>query len=448
LFGRQLISVALKFIGVLLITRVLGPEGYGSYVAAFGVYQYILSIGQAGIGVFLVRHEGTPSAQHYGTATSLLLILSLTVAVVVEAAVAPMSAYVGVTGFSEVIRIMILALPLQTLSIPAVSNIERSLNYRAVAMVELGGQVVYYFVAIPLVYGYGAIGLAYAWIAQQFVTFALAYYLARQRPTFGWDSKIAREIIAYSWTFSFANWIWQARSLVNPFVVGPALGGYAVGIVGMTIGILEMLSILKTIAWRLSVSVLARVQSDHAKLVKALSEGMEIQTLAIGSILLGFSWFGQWIIPLVFGARWLPVLDIYPFVAASYLTIALFNIHSATLSVLHLNKPLAIYHLVHIVVFAAAAQLLVPLLGMKGYGWAELSTLPVYFLLHRAIARAIGSPDYRLALIWWSGALVGLFWREIGLWAIAAPFVALVVPSSTAKLKSYFVLVRQRRATS
>ena len=92
--------------------------------------------------------------------------------------------------------------------------------------------------------------------------------------------------------------------LVNPMVVGPALGAQAVGLIGMTIGVLEMLSIIKTIVWRLSVAIFAEVQRDRSKLRQGDRGAMELQTLAIGAILLGFAWTGHIIVPWLFGERW------------------------------------------------------------------------------------------------------------------------------------------------
>jgi PST family polysaccharide transporter len=262
-------------------------------------------------------------------------------------------------------------------------------------------------------------------------------------PRFSFDPAVARGIVRYAADFSVANWIWQLRMLVNPLIVGPALGAKAVGIVGMTIGLLEMLSIIKTIAWRLSVAILTKFRSNVERLRTAVTEGMELQVLAVGAILLGFDWTGEWLVPRLFGARWLGVMDIYPYIALSYLTQATFNIHSAVLSVINRNRDLAVYHTVSVAVFAAVAQIMVSRVGIDGYGYGEVATIPAYFLMHFFLARAIGSPDYRITAIWWCGAAIGLFWR-FEHWAILAPFLALLLPVSLRKLRKLIGDVRKR----
>src|SRR5271169_4592102 len=55
LYVRQVISIALNLLGILVITRVIGPEGYGAYAAASGIYLFVESLGEAGIEVYLIR---------------------------------------------------------------------------------------------------------------------------------------------------------------------------------------------------------------------------------------------------------------------------------------------------------------------------------------------------------------------------------------------------------
>lgn len=447
LVGRQVVSILLKLIGVMLITRVLGPASYGAYVSAFNVYQYALLLGQAGVGVYLLRHQGDVAESSYRTAYTILVGMAVILTFGVEAGTGALSSWIGVEGFDDVMQVMIFALPFQLLAVPASVRLERRFDYKNVAMLEILGQLAYYALAIPLVMmHFGPVALGVAWLVQQVVTCIVAHWVARVVPRFAFDPAVARQIIRYASTFSVANWIWQLRMLMNPLIVGPVLGATAVGIIGMTIGLLEMLSIIKTIVWRLSVAVLGTVQSDAAKLRKAVTEGMELQTLAVGAILLGFGWTGQFIVPVLFGERWAAVMDIYPYIALSYFTIAPFNMHSATMSVINRNHELAVYHAVHILIFATVAYLAVPAFGIYGYGYAEMATIPAYILMHLFLARAIGSPDYRLTAVWWAAVSIGLFWKELGLWAIAVPFAALLLPASIRRLRHYLTIMRAKVA--
>jgi O-antigen/teichoic acid export membrane protein len=446
LAGRHGVSVVLKMIGVLIITRVLGPTNYGAYVAASGIYQYAFLLGQAGISVYLLRHQGEPAPLVWRTAYTILLALGTALWLALEASTGLLASWTGVEGAADVMTVMACALPFTLTAIPATVRLERALDYRNVAMVEIFGQLGFYIIGTPLaLLGYGPVSLAAAWLTQEILVCCLAHYLSRTRPHFGMDRTCARQIIRYAVNFSAANWVWQMRTLVNPLIVAPALGATAVGLIGLTVGILEMLSIVKLVAWRLSLVVLGQVQDDYAKLRKGVTEGMEMQTLVVGATLLGFGWFGGWVVPLVFGARWAPMMQYYPYVALGYLTVAMFNVHSALLSVIDRNRDLAIFSFVHILLFATTAWFAVRAVGPVGYGYGELAALPSYLVLHLLVARRIGAPRYGLTILWWAAAAVGLFWRPLGPWAIAVPFVALALPPSARRIRSYVDMVFRKR---
>src|SRR3978361_432422 len=74
LMGRQVVSMGLSLIGLLVITRIIGPTAYGPSVAARGICQYAQDLGQAGIGVYLVRATGEVTERTFDVATTLLLI--------------------------------------------------------------------------------------------------------------------------------------------------------------------------------------------------------------------------------------------------------------------------------------------------------------------------------------------------------------------------------------
>src|SRR3712207_8881560 len=52
--------------------------------------------------------------------------------------------------------------------------------------------------------------------------------------------------------------------------------------------------------------------------------------------------FRSWILPLASGPQWLPALEVYPFVAVSYLAMAVFVLPSSALHVLRRNWEVAV----------------------------------------------------------------------------------------------------------
>jgi O-antigen/teichoic acid export membrane protein len=445
LMGRQLVSMALSVVGLLVITRIIGPAAYGPYVAALSICQYAQNLGQAGIGVYLVRADGEVTKRTYDVATTLLLLSSGGLMLLLEGSLPLIAKWVPMPGLTPLLAVMLVTVVLQTLTVAASARLERALDFRRVAMIETVGQLLYYGAALPLVLlGFGVWSLVTGWCLQQLFVCVAFHVAARYRPRLAWDRAIVRAMLDYTFGYAASDWLWQLRGLINPLIVGHFLPAEAVGQVGLAIRMLELLSFTKTIAYRLSVAVLAKVQHEPAKLVAAATDGMRLQTLALGPVLLGFSWFGGMILSLAFGKRWEPVMLVYPYLALSYLTNAQFNLHSSILYVLKRNWAVSWFHIVHIVLFAGAAWIAVDRWGIVGYGYAEMVALLSYPVIHRSVRDAVGAPHYGISALWWAAVAIGLFWRELGVWAIAVPIIALLSPPSVRHLKSYYAMFAGR----
>jgi len=328
--------------------------------------------------------------------------------------------------------------------IEATAKLERALDFKRIAMVELSGQVIYYAVAVPMALtGFGVWSLVCGWCVQQFATCFILHVAARYVPRPAWSRRIVLDILRYSLGFSMSAWAWQLRSLINPFIVGHFLGAQAVGYVGLCVRVVEMMTLAKAIIWRLSVAAFSKIQNEPAKLLSAINYGMELQILATAPPLLAFAWFGDWIIPLALGAQWSPIMDLFPFIALSYLINTQFNMHASALYVLRQNLDVLRFNLANVLIFAAASWLAIPKLGIVGYGWGEVAGFASYLLLHLSIARRLGSPNYVLVAIWLAAVAIGLFWKQIGVWAVVIPFVALLWPRSLARLRWFWETMRR-----
>jgi O-antigen/teichoic acid export membrane protein len=446
LAGRQLVSMGISLVALVLITRLLGPAVYGRYVAALGICQYAQSLGQAGIGVYLVRAAGEFSHRTFEVATTLLLIWSITLVAALEASLGLIAHWIPIPGLCPVLGVLLVPIVFQALAVGAIAKLERALDFRRVAAIEMAGPFICYGFALPLaLFGLGVWSLVTGWCLQQIFLLVGFHIAARYRPKLAWDSAIVRSMLNYTLGYSASDWLWQLRSLVNPLIVGHFLPAEVVGQVGLAVRILELLSFTKAIAYRLSISILAKVRHEPAKLVQAATEGMRLQTLALGPVLIGFSWFGGILITAGFGERWNPAMVIYPYLALAYLTNAQFNIHASILYVLHRNGSMSWFHIVHVVLFAGAAWIFVGRFGITGYGYAEMAAVLSYPVIHLMVRQVVGSPDYRISALWWSAVAIGLFWRQFGVWAVAVPVVAFLCPPSLRQLKLYYAMFVEAR---
>ena len=74
---RQGFGVFVSFGGIILLTRIIGPEGYGLYAAAFGIFTFLFTVCLWGVEIYLVRREGEEREEAYHQAFTLLLMLGV-----------------------------------------------------------------------------------------------------------------------------------------------------------------------------------------------------------------------------------------------------------------------------------------------------------------------------------------------------------------------------------
>jgi PST family polysaccharide transporter len=397
---REGAGTALSIGGMLLLTRLIGPANYGIYASAHVLLAYLVALSEAGLGVYLVRLGEEEGDRAFHQAFTLLLGLSAAGVLLALAALPLLEGAVQMRGMRGAATALIVGLPLVHLVKVPMARLERALDYKRVAAIELAGHLAYYVVGLTLAFrGAGVWAPVAGWWADQVVTCVLVYRTG-YRPRLVWDRPLARTMLSYGLSYSVSLWVTQLRSFANPVVVGRFLGAAGVGYVALAIRILDSLGFVKVATTRISIAALARLLGERDRLARALTEGMSLQVLAVAPLIVGFGVVAPFVIPLVFGPEWLPTLQVFPLLGLSYIAGSMFMLHSSALVTLHRNYDVA--------VLFGAAWLLVPRYGAAGFGWAEVATIPTYLLLHALTARRVDRLGYAHALVWFAAFAVPL----------------------------------------
>lgn len=425
---RQGAGTAINVAGVVLLTRAIGPGGYGVYAAAIGLFTAVQLIAQMGVGVFLLRADRTLGEEVFRVSSTLLFVAGLVGAALGAITLPLVERWTRIEGLGAIALAVYATLPLSNLAQVPLARLERALDYKRVAWVELAGQLLFFVVALPLaVGGAGAWAPVAGWITQQIVVLVALHRVARYVPRPLWDGGLARAAVRYGAGFTASLWLYQLRKVVNPLIVGRYLGADAVGVVAVTTQIVTHLSFVAVATWRLSMAALARVQHSHDRLRRAVSDGMRLQLLAVAPFLLLFTWVAPFVIPLLLGRAWEEVALIYPFLAVAALANAIFNLHSSTLYVLKHNGEMALFHVAQTALLGLAALALVPRFGVVGYGLAELVALASYGVLHAFTARSVGALASARTLAMGGAIALGLGQAYLGLWSLAALLVGAAI---------------------
>ncbi len=454
LLVRRGVAVLLGILGVLFINRIVGPGVQGLYSAAYGVFNFLLTVGLMGTHIYLIRERRDAPRALFHQAFWWLLLYGTGLMLMAAGAFWLLErGWVRTEPFALVATAVCLSLPLALVSYVPAALLERELDYRRVALIEVGAQLSYYLLAIPLaLVGYGVWALVAGFWLGQLVQGGGYFAAARYRPRWHWHRALLAPMLRYSFSQAVSGWVYNLRELMPAFVLLPLAGREAVGYLAIANRFVSMLSFAQEAAGRLSVPTFARVQHDLQRLARAVSEAMQLQTLALGAPLSAFTLIAPLVLPTLLGVKWDThvILIAFTLLGTRLLLSALFAIQGNALYVRQQNRLMLYANLAYIGVLVVLGSAMVWLLpaAYKLYGYliADLiAHVPTYVIKHWGMVRHIGRPNYQIAAVWTVAMLCLLTAPVVSGWLYLVGAALLLTPVSRRRLRT---LAHELRASA
>lgn len=446
---RQIAGTGLSLVAMFFVTRTIGAAAYGSFAATLVIVTLAHSICLLGIPVFLLRQATAPAQSDYDIAFTLTIMLGSAVTIAGLATSTVLETVTGLPGVGVVGAVMFLAtLLVFAAAIPTVV-IERSLDFRRIAAIELASQVANVAVSLPLAYFGARVWAPVAgWWAGLCAGTLLAFVFGSYRPRLRWQARRASEMLAFGIRFSASAWVFQLRQLFNPLLVGPFLGAEAVGVYALTARIIEALTFVKAIAWRMSLAAFGQMGGSNERIAAIAARGGRLQLLIILPLLLGFSLVGPRLVTLVLGRDWGATLALFPPLAMTAILGSAFTLQASALHVAGRSPRVAMYTAVQVVLLMSAGWGTIPFFGMTGIVLAEIAAFGAYPLLHRAMVDVYGPSRMTLTYVLGATGSIALYWNSIGLVAwLPLACVLLYPPLSKTLIADVSAALDRRRET-
>jgi O-antigen/teichoic acid export membrane protein len=409
---RQVLGIVMALVGMSVLARALGPANYGLYVTAAATAFYTYTIFRLGIGVYLTRSGLNVTASVEQQAFTLLVLFGIVAAALLCA--------LAVIGGWWLLLPFAITLPLQLLSIAPLARLERQLKYAAVARIELAGQGLFFLIAIPMaLQNADPWAPALGWVAQYLSVCIVLFAATGFRPKLKWDRALIRDILTYSTAQAGADWLIQARTLVNPWIVGPIAGPEAVGIIYLTLRFIDALAFIQTCVVRMAVPVMGQMRGDRRRLRRVIDEGVPPLVIATAACFLAFTIFGPLLIDTVLGGKWGSLFVVFPYLAVAQVTYCVFCFHTPLFYVLGKIHEVAYFNIAYVCSLATGAVLFVPYFGAAGFGMAEVISIPCYMILDHFAVRERISTHHGIEWLWLVAFSIAFFWpAQFGLISI------------------------------
>jgi len=442
---RNGVSMLLSLIGSLLITRIIGPENYGLFTAASGIWSYLQSLASISIIAYLVREQSLDYIKRFHLAFWWLLGMGIGGAVIASSAVVVASAVSGRDNdFARIAVSLLIGLPTALVSAVPQALLERNLDYRALAAVQITAQVSTYLVAIPMAQlGFGAWALVGGFWSGQVVQVIGYFVVARYRPRWYWHRADWKQMMHYSVSQSLSVWLYNLRDLAPSLILFPLAGERAMGYYSLANRLVSMLGFLYSTAGQITFAAFARIQEDKVRFTQAIQEAVEYLVVLLGVVFGVFAAVVGWLATVMLGSKWDSSLiqQLCIVMASRVLLSSVFGVQTQALYVIGQNWLKVRANLAYAISLAAASVVLV---GTAPVSLAPLmlvvadhiAHMPTYWYDLHGVRRYIGRVDYRLIVLWLAAALAALFAPLLGYWLYAVAGGLLLHPMSLRRLQT------------
>jgi PST family polysaccharide transporter len=382
---REILGIGLRAVGIIIITRIIGPGAFGTYAGAAAFATLIANASQMGMEVYLIRQPEDPSDELYHQVFTFLLLLSTLVASV-AVGVSFLAAHFisGIAAEQQLFLVLMISVPINVLWAPAQAKIERAFGYKRMAWLELGGDVTFYLVAVILaLVGAGAWSLVIGFLAWQLWLLVLSFRFAGMWPRLRWSSSVNRDLLRHGLPYSTTGILGAATGLISPIVVGISYGAVGVGYVSLALRLIDTLSFGARATWRLGMVALSKVRDQADRLARGIEQAMLLQLLATVVPILSVCVLANWLIPTAFGRSWVPMIPVLVWLGLARIASSPLTIEFAALYVASRNFVVTIATALNGVATLVFALILVPTLGIVGYGVAVLLSVVTRPYTHR-----------------------------------------------------------------
>ncbi|MBV6510859.1 MAG: Teichuronic acid biosynthesis protein TuaB [Ignavibacteriaceae bacterium] len=342
LFFDRIGFQVVRFFIAIFLTRLLSPIEYG-LIGMVGIFILVANLFvESGLGSAIIRvdeigDEELTAIFVYNTSVSIFFYLVLYIS-------APFIAlFYNEFILIEVIRLLGLALIINSFSSVQASLLTRSLKYKSLSFANVLSSAISGFVAVIFAYlGYGVKALIIMTLIQALVKSVYIWKISTWKPTFSKiDYKKSQPLFSFGWKIlSTALSGHIIRNSVN-VIIGKSFGVVPLGYFTQAKSLMEIPSMnIQYIFENISYPILAKVKGDNQKLKSAYKKIYIGFSFLIFPAMLGLIAISEDFVRILLTEKWMPTVPLLWFVSLY----GMFNpMNSINVNILKVRNEMKMY---------------------------------------------------------------------------------------------------------
>lgn len=297
-----------QFVQGLIVARLVAPKEFGVFAIALVVHSVVVNVSELGVSITLIRDDPSRTSVTAPTVATISLLTSGLLAVLMVALAPLLAGGLGSAQAAAPIAVMALNLPLAGLTAVPSAILRRDFRMDRLFWADLVNVVVGGLVVVPLaIAGWGALALAWSWVAGQLCTtvMLLAYRPGRFWP--GWRRTELRRLLAFGVPLAGSSLLTFLVLNVDNIIVGHILGAEILGLYVLAFNIAGWpWTIFRAVVRSVSLPGFARLRLEGAAMPQQFLGVLRPIARVTVPICLIIGALGRPLVVTLYGGRWSP----------------------------------------------------------------------------------------------------------------------------------------------
>jgi len=414
LLWSSLNSLALRLgslvVGIVL-ARLLAPADFGVYAIALTVQSVLVTLVDLGMSAYLVRAKDPE--RDGPTVASLSLANGVVLAAAMTVTAGPVARLMGAPDASGVIAVLSWTLVLSSAGVVPYAALQRDFQQRRLFGTSVVDFATSTSVTVALILlGMGPMALAIGRVAAQSAATTAQFLLARMRPQFAADRRIARRALAFGIPLGTANLLSWALLNIDNVAIARVAGTTALGLYVLAFNISSWpMSAIGQAVRSVSLAGFSRTTRDGSEGGFATALSLTWAAALVAGVLLAA--LAQPLVALLYGARWSPAATVLGALGLFGALRVVLDLMATYLMARGAARSVLYVQIVWFLALIPAVVLATHWKGIAGAGWshvavAALVVLPAYAVALaragtpvRTVVRAMWLPTVAAVPTWW-----------------------------------------------
>lgn len=310
---RKFALRAISYLGGIFLARLLAPEIFGIFAIISFVINFFAFFSDVGLGAALIQKKDELTKKDLAVTFTLqqILVVAVVLVIYLSAPFFSLKYHLGQQGI-WLIRVFSLSLFLTSLkTIPSIL-LERKLKFTRLVWPEVVEVISFQVLAVGLAWlGLGVWSFIIALLVRSLLGVTVLYLISPWRPSFSWDSQIAKKLVSFGLPFQLNGFIATIKDAVMPVFVGAVSGAAAVGYLNWALTFSKLPILFMSDIFRVTFPTYSRIQHDTLLLKKAIEKTIRFTNLFLFPTSFLLAALARPIVTIIFTDKWLPALPAF-----------------------------------------------------------------------------------------------------------------------------------------